>query len=287
MRLVSFNQGKVGVVDDGNVLDVTELITGPAQPAGDGMIGLIRRWHAVRPSLQAHRLGHMSRAPLSEVRLDPPLRAPGNIVAAPVNYRDHQAEMNVDATVADLGFFLKAPTSVIGPGGVVQLPYLDRRTDQEGELAVVIGTTARHVPVAQALDHVFGYTCLLDVTVRGPEDRSMRKSFDTFCPIGPWITTADEVGDPGALELRCWVNDQLRQHATTKDQLVGVPELISFVSSVITLQPGDIVATGTPAGVGPLAHGDRVAVEIDRIGRLEVTVSAETAASWDDLRLGR
>jgi 2-keto-4-pentenoate hydratase/2-oxohepta-3-ene-1,7-dioic acid hydratase in catechol pathway len=195
--------------------------------------------------------------------------------------------MKIDATVADLGFFLKAPTSVTGPGGMVQLPYRDRRTDQEGELAVVIGTRARQLPPERALDCVFGYTCLLDITVRGREDRSMRKSFDTFTPIGPWITTADEVGDPGSLELRCWVNGELRQHAATKDFIVGVADLIAYISSVLTLNPGDIIATGTPAGVGPLAHGDKVAVEIDRVGRLEVSVSAETAVAWEDRRLRR
>ena len=289
MRVVSFNQGSVGAVHDGTITDLTAMITGPARRGRPtaGMIGLIERWDTLRRTLVAGELAALPAIPLANARLDAPVSAPGKIIAAPVNYLDHQTEMKADATVADLGFFLKAPTSVIGPGGTVQLPYLDRRTDQEGELAVVIGATARHITPEQALGHVFGYTCLLDITVRGREDRSMRKSFDTFTPIGPWITTADEVGDPGSLELRCWVNGELRQNATTKDLIVGAADLIAHISSVLTLYPGDIIATGTPAGVGPLAHGDRVAVEIERVGRLEVSVSAEGAAAWEDRRLRR
>lgn len=135
---------------------------------------------------------------------------PSKIVAAPVNYLDHQSEMNEDAHIDALGVFLKAPSSVIPNGGTVSLPYLDRRFDQEGELALVIGRTARHVATEDAVDHIAGYTCLLDLTMRGGEDRSTRKSFDTFTPVGPHLVTPDEVGELSTLRLRTWVNEELR-----------------------------------------------------------------------------
>lgn len=202
---------------------------------------------------------------------------PSKIVAAPVNYLDHQSEMNEDAHIDALGVFLKAPSSVIPNGGTVSLPYLDRRFDQEGELALVIGRTARHVAKEDAVDHIAGYTCLLDLTMRGGEDRSTRKSFDTFTPVGPHLVTPDEVGELSALRLRTWVNGELRQDADIADLVWGVPALVSYISSVMTLHPGDIVSTGTPAGVGRITDGDTVVVEIDNVGRLEVTVSSAGA----------
>jgi 2-keto-4-pentenoate hydratase/2-oxohepta-3-ene-1,7-dioic acid hydratase in catechol pathway len=144
----------------------------------------------------------------------------------------------------------------------------------------VIGREARNVPAERALEYVAGYTCLLDITVRSTEDRSTRKSFDTFTPLGPWVTTPDEVGDPGALGLRCWVGGTLRQSATTADLIFDVPRLIAYASSVMTLWPGDVIATGTPAGVGPIRHGDRIAMDIERVGRLEVTATAEQARPY-------
>jgi 2-keto-4-pentenoate hydratase/2-oxohepta-3-ene-1,7-dioic acid hydratase in catechol pathway len=239
----------------------------------DPTLALIQAWDRVRGSLH----GDLPSLPESEIHHTCPIPRPSKIVGIPANYRLHLDEMNVTSTVADLGVFLKAPSSLIGPGGTVHLPYTDRRTDQEGELAVVIGRRTRHVDRDQALDHVFGYTCLLDITMRGGEDRSTRKSFDTFTPIGPTIVTADEVPDPDDLQLRCWVGDELRQDASTGDMIVDVRGLIAYASSIMTLEPGDVIATGTPAGVGPLSGGDTVAVEIDQLDRLEVTVSAERA----------
>lgn len=210
-----------------------------------------------------------------------PLPLPGKIVGAPANYREHVAEMNTPTTIVEWGMFLKASTSVIGPGGVVQLPYTDVRTDQEGELAVVIGRTARNVDRRKALDYVFGYTCLLDITVRSTEDRSTRKSFETFTPLGPYVVTADEFGNPDDVRLRCWVNDELRQDCLTERFIFDVERIIEYASAVMTLHPGDVIATGTPAGVGPIAAGDGIAVEIERLGRLEVTVAADSAVPYE------
>jgi 2-keto-4-pentenoate hydratase/2-oxohepta-3-ene-1,7-dioic acid hydratase in catechol pathway len=282
VRLAVFRSGpglRLGAVDGDDLVDITDLVAAPQSGPGGPLLALLEQGVDLS-RLAAGGLSGRPRVPLAEVRLLPPLPRPGKIVAAPVNYRDHQAEMAAPLTVADLGVFLKAPSSVVGHGGAVALPYTDLRTDQEAELAVVVGREARDVPVERALEHVAGYSCLLDITVRSTEDRSTRKSFDTFTPLGPWLTTPDEVGDPGALGLRCWVGGTLRQSASTADLIFGVPQLIAYASSVMTLWPGDVIATGTPAGVGPIRHGDRIAMEIDRVGRLEVTVTATGARPY-------
>lgn len=244
----------------------------------DPFLDAIDRWDQIAGSIEA-----AEPVPLEGALLGPPVPKPGKILGAPVNYLDHRKEMNVEHTVSGLGFFLKSPSSVVGSDGRVMLPFPGRRTDQEAELGVVIGRTAAHVSVDDALDYVFGYTCLVDVTVRGAEERSTRKSFPGFTPIGPWIVTADEIPDPTDLRIRGWVNDQLRQDASTAEMVYGVARLIEFMSSVVSLEPGDVIATGTPAGVGPVEDGDVIAVEIDGIGRLKVPVEAgehEPHALW-------
>ncbi|MFF8506363.1 fumarylacetoacetate hydrolase family protein [Streptomyces anulatus] len=278
MRLALFNQGRLGVVDGDTIIDVTDQVGSPSTGATGALHHYIETLaEGTGPVLVPERV---RRAPLTEVTLEAPLPRPGKIIGAPVNYLDHKAEMDYPTSIADLGVFLKANSSVIGPGQAIVLPYSDQRTDQEGELGVVIGRTASRVSAEDALDHVFGYTCLLDITVRSGEDRSTRKSFDTFTPIGPWVVTADGIPDPGRLDLRCDVAGETRQRTNTADLIFGVRELIAYASSVMTLYPGDVIATGTPAGVGPLAHGDRVVVEIERIGRLEVSVDGSQATSY-------
>jgi 2-keto-4-pentenoate hydratase/2-oxohepta-3-ene-1,7-dioic acid hydratase in catechol pathway len=275
MRVVLYDGGRLGLVQNDVVHDVTALVRvpDPLRP-GAAMQALIEQWSDVRDPLLASTTG--SGVPLDRVRLDAPVR-PGKIPSAPSNYRKHVAEMGSTKTIADRGIFLKAPSSVVGPRDTVRLPYVDRRTDHEAELAIVIGSRADHVTEADALQHVFGYTCLLDVTVRGQEERSMRKSFDTFTPIGPWIVTADEIANPNDLGVRCWVNDEVRQDGTTRDLVFDVPKLIAFTSTVMTLEPGDVIATGTPAGIGPIVDGDTLTVEIDGIGRMALPVSAAGA----------
>jgi len=223
---------------------------------------------------EVHRLtlAPIPHGTISDLRITAPLPNPSKIIAAPVNYFDHKAEMNEDTHIDGLGVFLKAPSSLIGDHEVIRLPYDDRRFDQEGEFAFVIGRTARHVSAETALNHIFGFTCLLDITMRGGEDRSTRKSFDTFTPMGPWLVTPDEVGDLGALRLTCTVNGELRQDGAVSDLIWGVPELLAYASSVMTLMPGDVITTGTPAGVGRIKRGDDVAVSITGVGTLTVTV---------------
>jgi 2-keto-4-pentenoate hydratase/2-oxohepta-3-ene-1,7-dioic acid hydratase in catechol pathway len=261
VRLVSYDDGRVGCLAGDQVIPL------PAATMRDA----IAAWDS--GTLTAP--GHGDAVPLGDVRLRVPVADPSKIIAAPVNYRDHQAEMSSDAQVGALGFFLKAPSSLLDPGGTIQLPYHDRRFDQEGELALVIGRTARRVSEDDALAYVFGFTGLLDITMRGGEDRSTRKSFDTFTPMGPVLVTADEFGDPGRVDLRCWVAGDLRQKASTRDLIWGVARLVAYASSVTTLYPGDVITTGTPAGVGPIAAGDTIRLELSGRGR---GLSAEGAA---------
>jgi 2-keto-4-pentenoate hydratase/2-oxohepta-3-ene-1,7-dioic acid hydratase in catechol pathway len=209
----------------------------------------------------------------------PPVGHPGKIVAIGRNYHEHAAEEGLTAP-PDPVIFTKFSSSLVGDGADIVWRASDTaQVDYEAELAVVIGRQARDVPVERALDCVLGYMCLDDVSARdlqfGDGQWVRGKSLDTFCPTGPWIVTADEIPDPGALRIRCLVNGETLQDASTAQMVHGVPELIAFCSRFMTLEPGDIIATGTPGGVGVfrdpprfLADGDEVAVDIDGIGRL-------------------
>jgi len=266
-------------VDVSSILDARPTVAGPWG-------AWLEAGHDVG-ELAAVDLNTLPAVPLADSVLSAPLARPRKIVAAPVNYLDHKVEMSEQKSIAEYGVFLKAGTSVVGPGDTVELPYDDRRIDQEGELALVIGRTARHVAPQDALEHVFAYTCALDISLRSTEDRSTRKSFDTFTPLGPWLVTADEIPDPDSLDLQCWVAGAQRQSTSTAELLFPVRDLIAYASSVMTLEPGDVILTGTPAGVGPLDDGDDVRVEISSIGALEVTVSAAQARPYDERPQGR
>jgi 2-keto-4-pentenoate hydratase/2-oxohepta-3-ene-1,7-dioic acid hydratase in catechol pathway len=185
-----------------------------------------------------------------------------------LNYRDHAAEVRLPVPEEPI-LFLKPPSSVIGPGEPILLPPQSDRVDYEAELAVVIGKVARNVPMERAGDYVFGYTCLNDVTARDLQKKdgqwTRSKSFDTFCPIGPWVET--EV-DPSDLPIELYLNGECRQRSRTSELIFGPLFLVEFVSKVMTLQPGDIIATGTTSGIGPMKVGDKVEVRIDGIGSL-------------------
>lgn len=276
MRLVRFNEGRIGVLAGDNVHDVTGAIgVDPAAWPPVGMLQLIRNFASLKGKLeQATRSGGV---PLAGVRLLAPIVWPHNLFAYPVNYIAHQTEM-ASTHRADLnGYFLKATSSISGPQDPIVLPDLpSREIHHECELALIIGKGGRHIPVEKALDHVFGYSCLMDITVRGKEERVMRKSYDTFTPIGPALVTADEVGDTSNLDMKLWVNKDLRQHAGTRDLIVDIPNMVALASSVSTLEPGDVIATGTPEGVGPIRDGDTVTIEIERVGRMSVPVQQGT-----------
>ncbi|MFC9435270.1 fumarylacetoacetate hydrolase family protein [Nocardia sp. NPDC057030] len=278
MKFVSFRtkageSGAGAITSDGvRVLSINPDAGGSPSPikrllaSTDGRLASLER-----------RLDNAPLLPVEDVILDVPVPDPSKIVAAPVNYRDHQTEMHHPTHIDSLGVFLKAPSSLLPPGGTIVLPYHGRRFDQEGELALVIGKEARHVAVADALDYVAGYTGLLDMTMRGSEDRSMRKSFDTFTPMGPYLVTPDEAGPVHELSLRCWVDGALRQDASIGELIWDVPTLVSYVSSVMHLHPGDVISTGTPAGVGEVVHGQRIDLAISGFGELHVFVDSSTA----------
>lgn len=279
MRLASYNGGRIGRVEGDEIVDLTSLVTGGEKPhrlTVSPMRTLITHWGELG---QRAARADGSRLPLSDVVLGAPISDPTKILAAPVNYADHQAEMSVESHVSSLGLFLKSPSSLLGPSGVVRLPYSDRRFDQEGELALVIGRPADRI-TSDPLSYVFGYTGLLDITMRGGEDRSTRKSFATFTPMGPWIVTPDEFGDPEQTDVRCSVNGELRQSANTRDLIWGVAELVRYATWISPLLPGDVITTGTPAGVDQLLDGDRIVLSVTGLGgELVVSVSSEGAVT--------
>lgn len=217
--------------------------------------------------------------PLSEARLLTPLTSPQKVVAIGLNYADHARESDMELPDAPV-VFAKFTSSIVGPDQPVRFRKQDAtEVDFEAELAAVIGRRARDVDVVDALGHVYGYTLCNDVSARDAQFADGQwirgKSFDTFCPLGPWIVTGDEVGDPQGLGIRCRVNGELLQNGTTKDMVFSVAELVSYLSRFMTLEPGDVIATGTPVGVGfardPavfLGDGDVVEVEADRVGVL-------------------
>ena len=277
MRLVVFDDSRLGLLRDDRVVDVSDLARRRRRRVAPGLPAAGDR--GVRRAAPPAGGGRRSRpgVPLGQVQLRAPVVFPNKVIAAPVNYRAHIEEMRPLIkgelhAIEKYGVFLKAPSSVVGPGATVELPFPDRRTDHEVELGVVIGRTARDVAAADAMRYVFGYTGVMDITVRGEEDRSTRKSFDTFTPVGPVLVTADEIPDPHGLQLQLWVNGERRQNGNTRDMIWNVPRLIEYASHVMTLYPGDLFSTGTPEGVGPLTPGDEVTLEVERIGRMSVRV---------------
>jgi 2-keto-4-pentenoate hydratase/2-oxohepta-3-ene-1,7-dioic acid hydratase in catechol pathway len=263
--------GPARVIDVEDVLDDGPWTMARLLADGDATLDRIRTALAgdgVRPA-----------RPFAEIELLAPIARPGKIVAVGRNYAEHAAEQGVE-TPDDPILFTKYSSSVVGEGAAITWRASDTaQVDYEAELAVVIGRVARDVPKAKALDHVLGYTCLDDVSARdlqfGDGQWIRGKSLDTFCPIGPWIVTADEIPDPQDLRVRCLVNGEVVQDASTATMIHGVADLIAFTSRFITLEPGDIIATGTPGGVGVfrkpprfLTDGDEVVIDIEGIGSL-------------------
>ena len=272
MKIARFNDGLVGIVVGDRIVDVSDLL-GPDLRAWPrlAMNRLIADFPRFRAALAA--ASQQDGVPLSSVKLLTPVPAASKVIAYPINYHAHGVEMGRDTRANHLGFFLKPPSSLCGAGDDIVLPALQsRRIDHECELAIVIGKRCRDVQRADWAEVVFGYSCLMDIVVRGKEERVARKAYDTFCPVGPWIVTADELGDPTALRGRLWVNDELRQDANTRDLVLDIPGMIEVASHIMTLEPGDIIACSTPAGVGPIQGGDVVRIEFERIGSMTMKV---------------
>jgi 2-keto-4-pentenoate hydratase/2-oxohepta-3-ene-1,7-dioic acid hydratase in catechol pathway len=284
MRICRFNDDRFGVTDGRTVRDVTEALDVlptarypfPREDALVANLGrVLERVHALAPC--APQLDAAS------VRFLSPIANPPKIVGAPVNYQKHLEEVKGDAAIHAgiavipihrIGLFLKSATALVGPSEGIALRMPDRRSDHEVELAVIIGRRADNVPRADALRYVAGYSIALDITVRGAEERSLRKSIDSYAVLGPWMVTADEIPDPNDLALSLSVNGALRQDSNTRHMILGVAELIEYASRFYTLLPGDILITGTPDGVSPIYPGDVIAASIERIGSMEVRVRA-------------
>jgi 2-keto-4-pentenoate hydratase/2-oxohepta-3-ene-1,7-dioic acid hydratase in catechol pathway len=287
MRLCRFGDGRLGLVEGTIVRDVTaalDVLPRFSYPLPQHDV-FIANLDAV-----ATRAGALAKdapaLPLDSLTLLSPVANPGKIIAAPVNYQKHLNEVRENPqlhasspghtfTIQSAGLFLKATSSLVGPGEGIVVRCAKRRTDHEVELAVVIGRTASRVKRDAALSYVAGYSIGLDISIRGSEDRSFRKSPDSYSVLGPWLVTADEIPDPGSLDLQITVNDQLRQHSNTKYMILGVPELLEMASAFYTLQPGDLLFTGTPEGVSPIEAGDRMVATIERIGTMTVVARAD------------
>jgi 2,4-diketo-3-deoxy-L-fuconate hydrolase len=282
MRLCRFNDNRLGVVLGDHIADVTVVLESlPAYrwplPLGDALIANLVR---LRPQIEA-LAANASRVPLSTAKLLSPVANPSKIIGAPVNYQKHIDEAKADKqinvgndvkTIDYYGLFLKANSSLIGASQPVEIAQPERRHDHEAELGVIIGKECRNVSRAEALEYVAGYSIALDMTVRGSEDRSFRKSLDTYSVLGPWLVTRDEVSNPGILDLWLTVNGQHRQRTNTNMLIYDVPRLIEYASMFYTLLPGDIIMTGTPEGVGPVVPGDVLDVGIQSIGTMQVKV---------------
>jgi 2-keto-4-pentenoate hydratase/2-oxohepta-3-ene-1,7-dioic acid hydratase in catechol pathway len=290
MRLVTLRVEsglRLGIVRDDRVLELPDSGSWPAT-----MKGLAGAGPDALAAIASWAESESGGVELALVRLAAPIPDPGKIVAIGLNYADHAAEGNVPVPSAPL-VFAKFPTTIVGPNDdVVWDRGLTDKVDYEAELGVVIGRAARGVSEDSALDHVFGYTCVNDVSARdlqfGDGQWVRGKSLDTFCPVGPWIVTADEIADPQALTIECLVNGWGMQSSTTANMFFGVRTLISYCSRAFTLEPGDLIATGTPAGVGVykkpprlLRNGDEMIVRIEGIGDLHnrCRVTGEPAAS--------
>ena len=278
MRIARFDDNRVGIVRDDGIHDVTSALDAlPSHrypfPRHDALIANLQL-------LKNAKAGKV--VPLEKARLLSPVANPGKIMAAPVNYTKHLEEAladkgihhgNLVSEIHKAGIFLKATSAVVGAGEGVKLVHTDRRNDHEVELAIVIGKKGRSISANDAASHIAGYCIGLDMTIRGTEDRSFRKSPDSYCVLGPWLVTPDEVGDPGTLEIEITVNGQTKQKANTKDLILGVPALIEWASSFYTLHPGDVLLTGTPQGVGPVRPGDTMQASLERVGTMRVSVT--------------
>ncbi|MBO33625.1 MAG: 2-hydroxyhepta-2,4-diene-1,7-dioate isomerase [Rhodospirillaceae bacterium] len=284
MKICRYDNDRLGLVLGDEARDVTAAlavlpsVSWPV-PLGDLMIANLG---AIMTAVEKL----ISEAPvkeISDVQLRSPVANPSKIIGAPINYQTHIDESIIDdgivsqrkiSHISDWGLFLKANTSLVGPGDGVAVQFIEARNDHEVELAVVIGKACTHVSGENALDYVAGYAIGLDMTTRGKELQSFRKSSDSYAVIGPWLVTADEINDPNNLDLRISVNGEVRQDSNTRDLVYDVGRLIEYASERYTLLPGDIIMTGTPDGVGPVEPGDVMTAEIENIGVMEVAVRA-------------
>ena len=289
MKICRFDDNRLGVVQGDEVLDVTPALAEIPQQRwplaqGDPLIINLERVLAAANKL----LPSAPRKPLAAVKLLAPVANPSKIIAAPINYNDHIAESikdpgiahgrtNIQKGIGEWGLFLKANSSLIGFGETIRLRWPERRNDHEVELAVIIGKRGNKIPKEKALEYICAYSIGLDMTVRGPELQCFRKSIDTYGVLGPWMVTVDEIADPNDLDLSIKVNGEMKQNSNTKYLVYNVQRLIEFGSAMYTLHPGDVIMTGTPAGVGPVKPGDLLTAYVQGVATADVRIAATFA----------
>jgi 2,4-didehydro-3-deoxy-L-rhamnonate hydrolase len=297
MKLCRYDDDRLGVVRGDMVHDITEAQTeirrsAPYAMKGDAVIAALPQWRE-----RMERLADKATAkPIASVKLLPPVARPTKLSCAPTNYQAHIAEMekasaqagsqivrSQSSKILEAGMFLKANSALVGPSEGIPLRFPDRRNDHEVELVMVIGKAGSDIPQSRALDHVVGYCLGLDMTVRGREDRSFRKSVDGYAVLGPWMVTADEIPDPDAVPISLTVNGEVRQNSNTSQLIYNCRRLIEFASAFYTLYPGDLVYTGTPDGVSPVKPGDVIVCRsAPALGELTIKVRAHEAGSVRD-----
>ena len=297
MKLCRYDDDRLGVVRGEVVHDVTEAQTAirnaaPYAMKGDAVVAALPHWRE-----RIERMADKVPAkPLAAVKLLPPVARPTKLSCAPTNYSAHIAEMAAasaqagsqivrahSSKIGEAGMFLKANSALVGPSEGIPLRFPDRRNDHEVELVMVIGKAGSDIPQARALDHVAGYCLGLDMTVRGGEDRSFRKSVDGYAVLGPWMVTADEIPNPDAIPISLTVNGEVRQNSNTDKLIYNCRRLIEFASAFYTLYPGDLVYTGTPEGVSPVKPGDVIVCRsAPALGELTIKVRAHEIGSVRD-----
>lgn len=288
MKLCRFDEDRLGVVVGDTIHDITNIQTEIRNGArydmrGDAVIAALPEWRE-RMETAAESAPTIR---VSDVALLPPIARPSKTMAAPVNYAAHVAEMKAQPHVTgedkgpsrppgiqNQGIFLKSNSAVVGPAEGVAIRFPDRRNDHEVEFVIVIGKQGSRIKKEDALDYIAGYTLGLDMTVRGVEDRSFRKSCDGYAPLGPWMVTADEIPDPNNVPFTVHLNGNLQQDAHTKDMIFDVQRLIEFASEFYTIYPGDVLFTGSPPGVSEVQPGDVMHCACDIIGEMDVKVRA-------------
>ncbi len=289
MKLATFTAGaapEIGVVSAETIFSLSRAAPGLAADMKD----LITRWSSLEPEVRRlTAAGEVDGIPLGAVRLQAPIGRPGKIMAIGLNYADHIAESNLGTPEQQI-WFSKAQTAVNGPFDDIEIPLISQALDYEAELVAIVGDGGRHISKAQAPSALFGYCVGNDATERAWQHQTSQwcvgKSFDTHAPFGPWITTADEVGDPHGRGIRCLVNGEARQTSNTKNLVFDVWAQIEHLSQAMTLEPGDVIYTGTPGGVGAamnprrfLKEGDVVRIEIDGLGAIENRCMPEPAGA--------
>jgi 2,4-diketo-3-deoxy-L-fuconate hydrolase len=290
MKLARFDDDRLGVVIGDRVHDVSEVQAEIRKAArydmkGDAVIAALPAWRGRLEEAAKKAPGK----PVSSVKLISPVARPSKTMAAPTNYKKHIEEMRSrtdiprEATarqppdIGKAGIFLKANSSIVGPSEGIPIRFLDRTNEHEIELVVIIGKQGTDIPKDKAKEYIAGYTLGLDMTCRGPEDRSFRKSMDGYSVLGPWMVTADEIANPDDLQVTLTNNGELKQTADTKDLIYDIGRLIEFASSFYTLNPGDVYYTGTPQGVSRVQPGDVLRGKCEQIGEFEIAVRAHQA----------